>query len=208
MMMTHRNLLYSVGTLAVCWGFFSCGDSSSRMEATAPASSAISTPVPVVQDTIRIVYQETLRTVIYDTLRTVVLDTHSTVVTDTVRVVLMEVEEPEATPSVLPLMSKQEMAVVRDQLEQGRLPHDALAALMRDLPELYNVKASRVDSGQLQLIAGLTGVRIDSISHVRWGRSNAPPDHPMAGGAFVTVRTPSMVKVVQLDSVGTIAPAQ
>jgi hypothetical protein len=30
----------------------------------------------------------------------------------------------------------------------------------------------------------------------------------MAGGAFVTVRTPSMVKVVQLDSVGTIAPAQ
>jgi hypothetical protein len=206
--MTYQNLLFSVGTLAVCWGFFSCGDSSSRVETTAPAPSEVSAPIPIVQDTIRTVYQETLRTVIYDTVRTVVLDTHSTVVTDTVRVVLMEAEEPEAIPSVQPLLNGQEMEIVRDQLAQGRLSQSALVLITRDLPQFYNVKASRVDSGQLQLIADLTGVRVDAISHVRWGRSNAPPDHRMTGGAFFTVRTSSMPKVVKLDSAGTISPTQ
>lgn len=129
-------------------------------------------------------------------------------VTDTVRVVLMGAEEPEATPSMLPLLNGEEMAVVRDQLAQGRLPQSALVLITRNLPEHDDVKASRVDSGQLQLIADLTGVRIDAISHVRWGRSYAPPDHRMTGGAFFTVRTSSMHKVVQLDSAGTITPTQ
>tara|TARA_B100000809_G_C14934911_1_gene458256 strand:+ start:288 stop:707 length:420 start_codon:yes stop_codon:yes gene_type:complete len=133
----------------------------------------------------------------------VAFDTHSTVVTETLRVMLME-PELESPPAVPPRMSAAELKATRRQIQEGRLSPDVFGLLTRNLPQLYTVSASQVDTTELQLIADLAGVRMQDVSSVRWGRSMAPIGHPRAGGSFLTVWTTSLLKVVRVDSLGTI----
>ncbi len=196
-------LLGAVLPLSICCYLLSCGDDSSRARETAIVQNVAPTPGALVRDTIRTVYQETLRTVVFDTIRTVAFDTHSTVVTETLRVMLME-PELESPPAVPPRMSAAELKATRRQIQEGRLSPDVFGLLTRNLPQLYTVSASQVDTTELQLIADLAGVRMQDVSSVRWGRSMAPIGHPRAGGSFLTVWTTSLLKVVRVDSLGTI----
>jgi len=164
------------------------------------------------RDTVRVVVQETLRTVVHDTVRTVFTDTQRTVVFDTVRTVLLEerIQQSHVPTDLDSARARYDHTAVTasEEIRAGRLSRASLAFVTRNIPELKTISAAGLDSTQRALLAALSGLAPDQIVKVRWGKSLAPSDHPLARGAFLSVWTGSgELAIAKLDSTGKVATA-
>ena len=166
----------------------------------------------VLRDTVHVVVQETLRTVVHDTVRTVFTDTQRTVVFDTVRTVLLETAAQQGQIPTLQDSARErynhDAATATEEIRAGKLSRASLAFVTRDIPELKTVSAAGLDSTQRALLATLSGLAPDQIVKVRWGKSLAPADHPLARGAFLSVWSESgELAISKMDSAGKLVTA-